>query len=161
MDEVVAQLLTFQTIILMMAVVICTYFIRKSVELFFPALKKSADEMAPGQTYLSHLAAWWNEVGLHLIPVILGIALVFAVKELASLKFTSKGGMTVYGGVLGWFASTGYKILNRTIKTKWGVELPSTDDSVPPPPAPKSSVLRPVPDVKDEHKDEPPPKEAA
>lgn len=139
MDEVVSQLLSYQTVILMVAATIITWIVRKSIETLAPTVKKAADEMAPAPTYLTHLAAWWNEVGLHLIPVGLGVGLVFGVKELAPLKMTTTSGIALYGGICGWFSSTGYKILRRTIKTKTGVDLPSVgDDSVPPPPMTQS-----------------------
>jgi len=147
MDEVVSQLLTYQTCILMLAVTIGTWFIRKSVETLAPAVKKAADEMAPAPTYVTHLAAWWNEVGLHLIPVLLGVALVFGVKELTPMKLTSTGGVTLYGGICGWFSSTGYKIFRRTLKTKTGVELPNVEGDDP-------ASVKPV--VEDKKAPEPP-----
>lgn len=146
MDEVVTQLLTYQTAIVMIVSVIVTYVIRKSVEILVPGLKKAADEMSPGQTYLSHAAAWWNEVGLHLVPVAIGVGLVFAVSALVPPDIAAKGtgSVAIYGGISGWFSSTGYKILRRIAKTRTGVDLPSLGESVPPPPPEKPADTPPV-----------------
>lgn len=156
MDEIVTQLLTYQTAILMIAATIGTWVVRKTVETMAPKTKKAADEMAPEPTYLTHLAAWWNEVGLHLIPVLLGIGLVFGVKELAPLKMTSTSGVALYGGICGWFSSTGYKILRRTLKTKTGVDLPNIEGDADP-----ASMVKPATPAADDKKDPPAPPPAA
>jgi hypothetical protein len=125
MDEAVTQLLSYKTVILMVAVVIGTFFIRRIVETAFPVVKQAAPETASAQTYTNHWAVWWNQVILYLIPVLLGIGLSFGIKDLVALEgFATKGGIALYGGISGWFSATGYKILRRVVKTRTGIDLP-------------------------------------
>lgn len=132
MDEAVSQLLSYKTVILMVAVTIGTFFIRRIVETAFPKVKQAAPETAHAVTYTNKAAEWWNKVILYLIPVLVGAGLALTIKDLVSLEgFTTKGSLAMYGSICGWFSATGYKILRQTIKKKTGIELPSA--TVPPP----------------------------
>ena len=134
MDQVVSQLLSYKTVMLMVAVFIGTFFIRRIVETAMPQLKKAADEMAHAQTYTNHGAVWWNQVILPAIPVVLGAVLALCVKDLAALEnFSSKGGLALYGSISGWFSAFGYKLLRRVVKQKTGVDLPNGNGSSDPP----------------------------
>lgn len=127
MDDVVSRLLSYDTIIIMVCAVVFTFFIRRIVELRFPKLKKQVHENAPGLTYLTPMAEWWNTVILYAIPVILGGALSMALKEIESdvaVHWRMYLGSALHGVVVGWASGFGYKVLAKTAKAKTGVELP-------------------------------------
>lgn len=133
MDEVVSQLLSYKTVILMVAVTIGTFFTRRVVETAAPTLKQVASEMDRAPMYPNQWAVWWNGVIIYLIPVILGAVLALSVKDLVVLDFASKSGLAMYGSTCGWFSATGYKILRKVLQARVGVELPGGTDPPPPP----------------------------
>lgn len=161
MDEVVAQVFTYKTVILMIAVVIGTFFVRRIIETAFPQVKQASSEMSDSATYTNHWAAWWNQVFLYLIPVLLGAAMAFMFKDIVSLDtFTSKTGLALYGAIAGWFSATGYKVIRRLVQTKTGVELPAVSTmpevAVKVEAKPEGAKI----EVKVEAKPEPPPEPA-
>lgn len=126
MDEVVKQVFSYQTVILMIAVVIGTFFVRRVIETAFPKVKQAAPETAAGVTYTNRAAVWWNQVALYFIPVLMGAAMAFLFKDLVALDtFNSKAGLALYGALAGWFSSTGYKVVRKLVQTKTGVDLPA------------------------------------
>lgn len=135
MDAVVDQLLTAEAVFLMIAVTIGTFFIRRIVETGFPKVVQAADDTAAAPSYTNTWSVWWNKVVLYAIPVVLGTLLALTVKEFSSDEglFTSRKGLALYGGVVGWCSSFAYKLFRQVVKKKTGLDLPGA--SVPPPPA--------------------------
>lgn len=131
MEEVVTSFLSYKSILLTIAVVILTFFIRRIVETAVPSAKKAAHENDPAKTYLNVFAEWWNKVILYAIPVLVGLVLAITVKELApeSLK---TGGLSIYGAVVGWFSSFLYKVFRKVVQQKTGLNLPSASTAPPP-----------------------------
>jgi hypothetical protein len=138
MDEVVSQLLSYKSLLLGIATFIVTFLIRRIVETAVPTAKKAADANAPGLTYLTPFARWWNEAILYVLPVVIGSLLSLGLKELALDAFTKVSTMIVYGGIVGWFSAILYKGVAQAIRKKTGIELPGASVSPPsddPPPA--------------------------
>lgn len=127
MDNILMQFLTFGAFMLGCATFILTYFIRKTVEISVPSLKKNAHENSKDITYKTKMAEWWNSVILYAIPVVIGCLFGLTRLEVFFSKDTDLGSCIVVGGVTGWFASYLYKIFNKLIAKKTGVEfnLPS------------------------------------
>lgn len=116
MDDLVSLLLTYRAGLLCLCVVILTFFVRRIVETAVPSLKGAK---AP---YQSRLAAWWGEVLLPLVPILVGVGLALGVSELA--PETRTGVKSIYGLILGWSSSVVYKVVSQALKAKTGVELP-------------------------------------
>lgn len=116
MDQVIAGLLSYHTVILMVAVYIVTFIVRRSVEAAFPFAKKASKETAPSRSYLTLFAVWWNQVLLYLIPVVVGIGLAF-IPEFRAAGL-GLGGTAIYGLLVGWFSSFMYKIFWKTLKAR-------------------------------------------
>lgn len=132
MDEVVSSLLSYSSVILSLAVVILTFFIRGVVEVAVPSVKKAADENSPDVTYKTSFSEWWNKVILYAIPVVIGATLAVTVKDLAPQGFVGAGGALIYGAIVGWFSSFLYKVFRKILKARTGLDLPGSG-SVPPP----------------------------
>ena len=131
MDEVVGQILSYKTAILMIAITIGTFFIRRIVETAFPKVKQAAPETAHAVSYTNQWAVWWNQVILYGIPVVLGMIGALTTKDLITLDgFVSKSGLAMYGGVCGWLSGFGYKVFRKMVKAKTGVDLPSPEVEV-------------------------------
>lgn len=147
MDEVVEQLVSYRTLILMVTVLIGTFFIRRIVETAAPKVKQAAPETALAVTYTNPWAVWWNQVILYVIPVALGVVLSLTIKDWMPSVVTnadsappiSKGGLVIYGVLTGWFASFGYKVVRKALKQKTGIDLPSFSN--PPPPGTDDVVV--------------------
>lgn len=141
MDDVVSQLVSYRSLILMVVVLIGTFFIRRIAELAFPKLKQAAPETALAVSYTNPWSVWWNQVILYAIPVILGAVLALSITDWTpeGMPQISKPGLALYGVLLGWFASFGYKVLRKAFKQKTGIDLPSFSN--PPPPGSDDIVI--------------------
>lgn len=124
------------TYVLGISIFIATFFFRKIVETLVPRLKKQADENAPGVTYLTATARWWNDVFLHLLPVLAGAVSGIMRSEFFFAGIGDKGGRVLFGIVVGWFSSFLYKLLQRVIQQRLGVNISPDADSTRPPPLP-------------------------
>jgi len=133
MDAGITQFFTPGTVILSFAVVILTFFVRRTLETSFPSLRKQCDENHPKPSYLSGWARWWNQVLLYLIPVLLGVGMalwnikyLFAIEGLEDLD-----ARLVFGGVIGWLSSFIYKIVRMLVKQRVGVDIQPTPSTFP------------------------------
>jgi hypothetical protein len=123
------------TYVLAMAIYISTFFIKRMVQTAMPWLAKQHDANSPKVTYLTSGARWWNEVILYMLPVVLGVLVgAFIHSEFFFDGIGDKGGRLGFGGGVGWFSGILYKILNKLMKQRAGLELsPPTGDSDAPP----------------------------
>lgn len=131
MEEITTQILRPGTFAVAVAVVVLTFFIRRIVETAHPIWKKGVNENAPGATYLTRMAMWWNTVILYAIPVLLGASTAFMNSEFLHGGISDFGGRLLFQGGVGWFASFLYKVLRKVILNKTGVDIKPS--SFPPP----------------------------
>lgn len=133
MDQAISQFLSAGTLVLVLSIIILTFFIRRIIETAFPHVKKQADENSPKITYLTTTARWYQQVILYAIPVVVGGCLgILDVPYLFSIEgLTTTGSKVFFGGVSGWMSSFVYKVFRQVLKKKTGVDLPSV--TVPPP----------------------------
>lgn len=144
MDEVASQILSYRTLVLMVANLIGTFFIRRIVETAFPKVKQAAPETALAVSYTNPWSVWWNQVILYAIPVVIGIGLALLIDDWKmpiedGAPSISTGGNMIYGIITGWFSGFGYKVVRKTLKQKTGIDLPSLSN--PPPPGTDEIVV--------------------
>jgi hypothetical protein len=143
MDEVASQILSYRTLILMVANLIGTFFVRRIVETAFPKVKQAAPETKLAVSYTNAWSVWWNQVILYAIPVLIGIGLAVSVTDWMPAEEgmlpISKAGLVIYGGITGWFSGFGYKVVRKVLKQKTGIDLPSLSN--PPPPGTDEVVV--------------------
>jgi hypothetical protein len=112
------------TYVLAVAVFVCTFFVRKIVELVWPSLKKQADANSAAPSYLTPLSRWWNEVILYALPVVFGALSAVADSEFL-FEGIDGGAKVLYGCGVGWFSGFLYKALKKAVANKVNVdELP-------------------------------------
>lgn len=120
--------------VLGIGIFILTFFTRRVVELGYPKLRKQADANLPKITYLTPLSRWWNEFLLYLIPVVYGCLAGLSSSEFLFTGIPDPFAKILFGGGVGWFASTLYKLVRRLMIQKAGLDpLP---ESLPPEPMP-------------------------
>lgn len=123
MDQITSQILRPGTFAVAVAVVVLTFFIRKTVETAVPHLKKKADENEKDVTYATTFARWWNTVILYAIPVTLGACAGFIPSDWIHGDVNDLGGRLLFQGGVGWFSSFMYKVLRKLILKKTGVDI--------------------------------------
>lgn len=135
MDAALGQLLGIGTLILAVSIVIATFFVRRIVETAWPQLRKQADENDSKITYYSSAARWYQTVILYAIPVVVGGLIgLLKIPYFYPESVQTAGGRLFFGGVVGWFSSTLYKVAKRMLAQR-GIEIPSAS-LVPPTPTP-------------------------
>ena len=135
MDEAVNHLVSFGALMLGVVSFIGTFLLRRIVETAAPGLRKMSDANAPGLTYGSTAARWWNEVILYALPAIVGamVGLANAAYIFADMKIDTLGGRVLCGVVMGFFSGFVYKVLAKGVRRVTGVELvPERGGSLPP-----------------------------
>lgn len=135
MDEAVNHLLSFGALMLGMISFIGTFLLRRVIETAAPGLRKMSDANAPGLTYGSTAARWWNEVVLYALPAIVGalIGLTNAAYIFADMKIATMGGRILCGVVLGFFSGFVYKVIAKGTRRVTGIDLvPERGGSLPP-----------------------------
>lgn len=133
MDAVVSQFLSKGTAIIAVLVVISGFFVKRVVEIVWPQLRASANEMDHKPMYTNKAALWWNQIGLYALPVVLGGLIGAFVKEplLFDPSIQTKSGHVFYAAVVGWFADFLYEVLQKAFYKSTGVQLPNPDEAVP------------------------------
>lgn len=129
MDQAIQQFLQTGTLVLAFSVFIITFFIRRIVETAIPSLVKKADENEMRITYSTTFARWWNQLFLYMIPVAIGALIGIAnIPFLFGPDIKTMTGRCFFGGVVGWFSSTLYKIFQRVLEAKVGITPPSISE---------------------------------
>lgn len=137
MDEAVNHLLTTGAMILGLVTFIGTFLIRRIIETAVPSARKKSDPNAPGVTYETGFARWWNEVILYALPAIVGGLVGFLNIEFifGEVEIKTVSGRLVFGVVVGFFSGFVYKVVRKILKKTTGVDLaPDRGGSVSPPP---------------------------
>lgn len=131
MENAVSQFLTVGTAIIAVIVIIIGFFVQRLVEIQWPNLKKSANEMDHKPMYKSKAALYWNEVILYALPVIIGAHIGWLVKEpyIFGVIATTMG-RVFYAAVVGWFADFIYTVIQKALQKATGVTLPSPGTTV-------------------------------
>lgn len=133
MESAISQFLTIGTAIIAVVVVIIGFFIQRLVEIWWPNLKKSANELEHKPMYKSKVALYWNEIALYALPVMIGATIGWLVKEPYIFgTIATTGGRIFYAAVVGWFADFIYTAIQKALQKATGVSLPSPDNSIPP-----------------------------
>lgn len=133
MDSAISQFLTIGTAIIAVVVIIVGFFAQRLVEIQWPALKKTANELDHKPMYKSKIALYWNEVLLYALPVVIGANIGWLVKDpyiFGDIKTTM--GRVFYAAVVGWFADFIYTAIQKALLKATGVSLPNPDGSIPP-----------------------------
>ena len=133
MESAVSQFLTVGTAIIAVIVIIVGFFLKRLVEIQWPSLKKSANEMDHKAMYKTKLALYWNEVILYALPVLIGAHIGWLVKEPYLFgAIASTTGRVFYAAVVGWFSDFIYTAIQKALQKATGVSLPNPDGSIPP-----------------------------
>jgi hypothetical protein len=135
MDEALNHFLSVGALMLGMVSFIGTFLIRKIVETAAPGLRKLSDANAPGLTYGTTGARWWNEVVLYALPPIVGglISLANIPYIFAGLGIETLSGRVIFGVVTGFFSGFVYKVFRKGAKKVTGVDIePTRGGSLPP-----------------------------
>ena len=138
-------LFRLNTLVLGIAIVIGTFFIRMIVETAAPSCKKIGAES-------TRFGRWWNGVIIYAIPVLLGVVLCVFVGEPITPVEAIKDGVilkkvaALFGAVVGWLSSFLYKVARKTLKKKTGVDLdPTASPTIPPLPPEDEADTTPPP----------------
>lgn len=135
MDDAVNHLLSVGALMLGMVSFIGTFLIRRIVETAAPGLRKLSDANAPGLTYGTTGARWWNEVVLYALPPIVGglISLANIPYIFSGLGIETTNGRVVFGIVVGFCSGFAYKVVHKGAKRVTGLDIaPSRGGSLPP-----------------------------
>jgi len=120
MEQLYEQLVRRETLILAFVIVIATFFVRRIVETAVPSCKGKKDG-----AYKTKFGLWWNSVILYAIPVVLGIGVAIWAFSASVLPgdFKTTAGAGMWGAIVGWCSSFGYKVVRKFLKSKTGVDL--------------------------------------
>lgn len=137
-EPILERLLRPSSFLIIVAVIVLTFVVKKTAFIVRPdwrpgrTLVKHPDSKTStyANVYKSRWAEWWNEVGLALTPVLIGM--LFAISGTSSLhdEGDTKLIRLLWDGSLGWFASFLYQIVRKLILQKTGVTLPDTQEQV-------------------------------
>lgn len=97
--------------------------IRKFVEMVWPTLRKTAGEMAPAPMYASKAGMWWNEVVLHVLPVVIGGLFGLIHSSFLQGPLDKWGDAVMFDCGIGWFSGTLYKGVMKALSSKLGINL--------------------------------------
>lgn len=124
MEDIVAQIATVQSGVMVLAIIAITAIIRRIVETLVPSLTMKAAENDAGKSYENRGAELWNKLGLYLVPVVIGIALAFGHTDLqVGEGVASSGDRILYGLLLGYFSRDIFKAFRQAFKRKFDVEI--------------------------------------
>ena len=134
MDSIVSQFLSKGTLILAIVIVIINFFIKRLVEIIWPTLKPIARELDQKAMYTGKAALVWNQIGLYLLPVLIGVLLGSLIKDpyIFGTDIKAASGRIAYAAIVGWFADFMYEVVQKSLYKTTGVALPDPGASIPP-----------------------------
>lgn len=132
------DVLTIPTALLLVAIYIVSFAVRRLVEAIWPEL----DQKTP----VTRAERIWEEFVLPTMPAFLGVVFCLAVPPrlfpypaVAAATVVSR---VLYGLGTGWFASWGYRMIKSVLQKRWNVPFPD-DTPVLPVAAPMEPPTRP------------------
>lgn len=129
MDDFINYFMRPGVLIIALIVYVIVLMLRTVVEAIFPVLKKAAGSMSAAPMYTTKRAMWWNEVGLHILPPIIGGIFGFIHSSFLQGPLFSWDAVMFDCGV-GWFSGTLYKGVMQSLSAKLGVSMDPMPTSV-------------------------------
>lgn len=124
MEDIVAQLVTVQSGVMVLAIIAITATIRRIVEALVPSLAMKACEDAAEVSYGNRAAELWNKLALYMIPIVVGITLAFAYVDLQMGEASASiGERVLYGLVVGYLSRDIFKGFRQAFKRKFDVDI--------------------------------------
>jgi hypothetical protein len=126
MDDFMNYMVRPGVLVIAVFIYLVVWTIRKSLESIWPSLRKQAGELAAAPMYTSRTAVIWNELGLHILPVLIGGLVGLIHSEFLHGPLQLWGDRVMFDCGIGWFSGTLYKGVSKMLSAKLGIDIDPT-----------------------------------
>lgn len=129
MDNLLAEFSLIGICALAVAIVVVSGLIRKALELIWPWLVKTevASVKQKGVEYQNQAARFYNELGLYILPYVVGSLLALIQTSFVYSDIESYGGRWIFSMLVATFSALFYKSIKKAIPGLLGVQVETSD----------------------------------
>lgn len=129
MDNLLAEFSLIGICALAVAIVVVSGLIRKALELIWPWLTKQevASVKQKGVEYQNQVARFYNELGLYILPYVVGSLLALIQTSFVYSDIESYGGRWIFSMLVATFSALFYKSIKKVIPGLLGVQVETSD----------------------------------